>query len=64
MASPILAGDIVTFTPALVNASIFSDAPPFPPEMMAPAWPVLSEQYKTQGQSDLSVYSKFNRLTL
>lgn len=37
MASPILAGDIVTFTPAFVNASIFSEAPPFPPAMIAPA---------------------------
>ena len=54
MASPILAGDIVTFTPALVNASIFSEAPPFPPEIMAPAWPAITKH----GQSDLSVYSK------
>lgn len=43
MASPILAGDIVTFTPASLNASIFSVAPPLPPEMIAPAWPACTK---------------------
>lgn len=38
---PNRAGDCVTTTPAAFNASIFSDAPPFPPEMIAPACPIL-----------------------
>lgn len=41
MVSPILAGERVTLTPASFRASIFSWAPPLPPEMMAPAWPVV-----------------------
>ena len=38
---PIWAGDMVTRTPASFRAWIFSSAPPLPPEMMAPAWPIL-----------------------
>ena len=37
---PIAAGDSVTVMPALRMASILSAAPPLPPEMMAPAWPM------------------------
>lgn len=38
---PSWAGDILTTTPADWRAEIFSLAPPFPPAMMAPAWPIL-----------------------
>ena len=34
---PSCAGDMVTDTPADLNVSIFSVAPPFPPAMIAPA---------------------------
>ena len=44
MASPILAGDSVTLTLASFKASIFSDAPPLPPAMIAPACPVKFQQ--------------------
>ena len=37
---PMAAGDSVTVMPALRMASILSWAPPLPPEMMAPAWPM------------------------
>ena len=40
MLVPICAGDSVTSTWASRSAWIFSSAPPFPPEMMAPAWPI------------------------
>jgi hypothetical protein len=45
MASPILAGDIVTLTSAFLKASIFSVAPPLPPAIIAPACPVELEDY-------------------
>lgn len=32
---------MLTTTPADWRAAIFSLAPPFPPAMMAPAWPIL-----------------------
>ena len=35
------AGDSTTRIPASERAFIFSAAVPFPPEMMAPAWPIL-----------------------
>ncbi len=35
--TPIFAGEGVTLTPADLRASIFSSAPPLPPEMIAPA---------------------------
>mmetsp|Transcript_30637 Transcript_30637/g.85814 ORF Transcript_30637/g.85814 Transcript_30637/m.85814 type:complete len:208 (+) Transcript_30637:141-764(+) len=38
--SPISAGDSTTWMPAARRALILSSAPPFPPEMMAPAWPI------------------------
>ena len=38
---PSWAGDMLTTTPADWRAAIFSLAPPFPPAMMAPAWPIL-----------------------
>lgn len=41
MVDPICAGDLLTMTPAAVKAAIFSFAPPFPPEIIAPAWPIL-----------------------
>lgn len=40
MVLPSWAGDMLTTTPALWRAAIFSLAPPFPPAMMAPAWPI------------------------
>ena len=39
--SPILEGFRVTLTPALYKASIFDLAVPLPPEIIAPAWPIL-----------------------
>lgn len=41
MVLPSWAGDMLTTTPADWRAAIFSLAPPFPPAMMAPAWPIL-----------------------
>ena len=41
MAVPIWAGDLTTVTPAASRALILSVAVPLPPEMMAPAWPIL-----------------------
>lgn len=41
MVLPSWAGDMLTTTPADCRAEIFSLAPPFPPAMMAPAWPIL-----------------------
>jgi len=41
MAVPIWAGDFTTVTPAASKALILSVAVPFPPEMIAPAWPIL-----------------------
>src|SRR5271170_8132100 len=38
--SPISAGDLATRMPAASIALIFSAAVPFPPEMIAPAWPM------------------------
>src|SRR5581483_4131818 len=38
--SPICAGDFATETPAMRKASILLCASPFPPEMIAPAWPI------------------------
>jgi hypothetical protein len=38
---PSCAGDGVTETPAASSAVILLCAVPFPPEMMAPAWPIL-----------------------
>lgn len=38
---PISAGDNVTVTPASFRDAIFSSAPPLPPAMIAPAWPIL-----------------------
>lgn len=38
--TPILAGERVTITFAFSRALILSIAPPFPPEMIAPAWPI------------------------
>lgn len=35
--SPIFAGESVTLTPAALKEAIFSSAPPFPPDMIAPA---------------------------
>jgi TolB-like protein/Tfp pilus assembly protein PilF len=40
MALPMSAGLLTTFTPAAVSAAIFSAAVPFPPAMIAPAWPM------------------------
>ena len=40
-ASPMSAGLWTTLIPASVKAFIFSAAVPFPPEMIAPAWPIL-----------------------
>mmetsp|Transcript_14178 Transcript_14178/g.42043 ORF Transcript_14178/g.42043 Transcript_14178/m.42043 type:complete len:222 (+) Transcript_14178:145-810(+) len=40
MYTPIRAGDFDTVTPASSRAAIFSCAPPFPPEMIAPACPI------------------------
>ena len=40
MVLPIAAGDSATWIPALRRASTFSAAPPLPPAMMAPAWPM------------------------
>ena len=37
MVVPSLAGDSATTTPASFSALILSSAPPFPPEMIAPA---------------------------
>lgn len=37
---PSLAGESETTTPAASKALILSDAPPLPPEIIAPAWPV------------------------
>jgi hypothetical protein len=41
MATPIWAGDLTTVTPAASRAVILSVAVPLPPEMMAPACPIL-----------------------
>lgn len=41
MEVPSCAGDMLTTTPALCRAEIFSLAPPFPPAIIAPAWPIL-----------------------
>lgn len=41
MQVPSCAGDMLTITPALWRAEIFSLAPPFPPAIIAPAWPIL-----------------------
>ncbi len=38
---PSWAGDGVTQTPAASNAEILLCAVPLPPEIMAPAWPIL-----------------------
>ena len=40
MAVPICAGDLTTVTPAASSAAILSPAVPFPPLMIAPAWPM------------------------
>lgn len=40
MVAPILAGDGVTSTFAASSAAILSTAVPFPPDIMAPAWPI------------------------
>src|SRR5690349_17139638 len=40
MALPSEAGDSATLMPADFMASILSPAPPLPPEMIAPAWPM------------------------
>ncbi len=40
MVLPSEAGESATVIPALLIASILSPAPPLPPEMMAPAWPM------------------------
>ena len=40
MATPILEGLFTTWMPAFSRAAIFSLAPPLPPAMMAPAWPM------------------------
>src|SRR4029077_5048207 len=40
MVLPRLAGDSATVIPAAFIASILSSAPPLPPAMMAPAWPI------------------------
>ena len=40
MVSPMRAGESVTLTPAALRVSIFCCAPPLPPDIMAPAWPV------------------------
>lgn len=37
-----IAGDLATITPTDSKAAIFSTAPPFPPEIMAPACPKKS----------------------
>ena len=39
--APICAGDLAIVTPAASRAVILSVAVPLPPEMMAPAWPIL-----------------------
>lgn len=39
--SPNFEGLRVTLTPALYKASIFDLAVPFPPDIIAPAWPIL-----------------------
>ena len=39
--SPSLAGDGDTRTPAASSAAILSSAPPLPPEITAPAWPIV-----------------------
>jgi hypothetical protein len=41
MVAPIFAGEEVTNTPTLSSAAILSVAVPFPPEMIAPACPIL-----------------------
>lgn len=41
MNAPILAGDLVTATPTDFKDSILACAPPLPPEIIAPAWPIL-----------------------
>ena len=40
MYSPIRAGVFVTAAPARSSAAVLSAAVPFPPEMIAPAWPI------------------------
>lgn len=40
MADPILAGELVTVTPADSKAAILSFAVPLPPETIAPACPI------------------------
>lgn len=37
---PSCAGEGVTWTPASFNAATLSSARPFPPEIIAPAWPI------------------------
>ena len=41
MASPILEGLLTTVIPLDLKQAILDSASPFPPEMMAPAWPIL-----------------------
>ena len=41
MASPILEGLLTTLIPLASRHAILDLASPFPPEMMAPAWPIL-----------------------
>ena len=41
MTTPIWAGDLDTVTPAASKALILSVAVPLPPDMIAPAWPIL-----------------------
>ena len=41
ISSPASVGFWPTLTPAFSNASIFAAAVPFPPETMAPAWPIF-----------------------
>mmetsp|Transcript_1286 Transcript_1286/g.2938 ORF Transcript_1286/g.2938 Transcript_1286/m.2938 type:complete len:215 (-) Transcript_1286:249-893(-) len=40
MSAPMRAGESLTITPAFLSAAIFESAPPLPPLMMAPAWPM------------------------
>ena len=41
MVWPMSAGDCATLQPAFSSAAIFESAPPSPPEIIAPAWPIL-----------------------
>ena len=41
IASPIFAGFLTTLIPLASRNAIFDLASPLPPEMMAPAWPIL-----------------------